>query len=513
MSEPVETNGWHTVTAISYKDVNRAIASAKGPSSFSQQDAGGSASITGTCGPWQLTTGGSGPLLMMALPILDGKIAIGPNTYLITPCTATVKITATYISSHDAKMDLVNDPSQAATVMSCVPAQKDFLADAVLQKLLNEWLTSNLGMFSAVFATVDFDAQYATDGLKWLKPSDKGYAVAEPMHGATLSNSVFGVLCLIDGDTQSDGLVWQISPQAIPPGADAAFIVSQETFLQHMLLAAVPSMFKGIGQDPPEKHFAIDNLGTRILNTGTVTLLPVKLSNGRVVTPSVQAKNFAIQLDESELEIAITDMEFEFSPGITVKLTYNGRCTISLDNDHHILQLKVTTQSGSGSVQVSKGLQIAQIVLGVASVVLSLVGGVGGAVGRSASAAVTTATEATLGTAEAVGEDAATSAQAAISCCRGLISGTPAEISEIAARCFTVARVGMIGAFATTLMPAITQILVAVESGDYKSMPKITDLTGEAVGKTVIWPTEVGEFKLASAGLNGAFQFGLAHVS
>jgi hypothetical protein len=515
MADTIDTNGWDTVAAITYTDVNRAIAAnGTGPASFKQVANDGSASVEGEFGPWRLTTGGSGSLLMMALPITGGNVVIGSTTYPVTPCVATVKLTATFIPQSGASLvNLVNDTTQPVSVESSLPAQPNFLADASIKALLEDWLNQNLADFNAVFSSVDLDADYTNEGVGWLKPSFKGYAVAEPTQHPTTDNSVFGVLCLIDDSPEPPGLVWQISPFAIPSGANGAFVISEEKFLSHMMLAAVPAMFDGIKDVPPSNNFVIDNSGTRIRNTTTLNLLPVTLDNGNVVSPTVTAANFAIQLDQGDIEIAITDMQFEYSAGITVHLNYSGHSTISLDTEHNILEMTATTQSGNGSVEISKGLEIAEIVLGVASIVLAVVGGLGGAVGRSASAAVETATTASLGAAEAVGEDAAEAAQATVSCCRGLISGTPVELSQLAARCLAVAKVAAVGAFCTTLMPAITQIMQAVADGDYQSMPKITDLTSNAVGKTVIWPKEVGTFSLASAQLNGAFQFGLTRAS
>ena len=49
----------------------------------------------------------------------------------------------------------------------------------------------------------------------------------------------------------------------------------------------------------------------------------------------------------------------------------------------------------------------------------------------------------------------------------------------------------------------------AIAKGEYDSMPKITELTQTAIGKTVIWPSQEGVYKLDSAQLNQALQFGL----
>jgi hypothetical protein len=515
MSTTVDTNGWHTVSAITYADVNKSIAdSGEGPSSFSQAASDGSASVTGNFGAWSLTTGGSGPSLMMALPITGGSVVVGSNTYPITACSATIRVQASYIPQQDANLvNLVNDTTQAVSVESCLPAQANFLADASLKELLGIWLNANLAQFKAVFSTVDLDAEYETEGVEWLQPSFKGYAVAERTQSPTLDTSVFAVLNLIDNTPEPAGLVWQVSPNVIPDGADASFVLTQEKFLSHMMWVAVPAMFKDVSTDNLSDYFVIDNSGTRIRNTKTVKLGEVKLDNGNKVNPEVTASNFTIQLDQTELEIAVTDMQFEYSSGMTVHLNYSGRATLGLDTDNMILTLSVTTQSGSGSVETSTAIQDAELVLGIASIVLAVVGAVGGAVATTADAAVTGARTASLGAATAAGEDAGQAATVTVSICKGLITGSDVEISQLAARLFTVAKVAAIGAFCTTLMPGITATMQYVANKDYASMPKITSLTNAAVGKTVIWPESVGSFTLASTQLNGACQFGLVHAT
>lgn len=520
MGNSVDTNGWHTVSAITYADVNAAIAaSGSKPTNFKVTADDDSASASGSFGAWSLALGGSGPDINMRIEIGGGSIT-GPfghggsqTTLQINACAYPVLVRAIYIPHTDAqtKLNLQLDDSAPVTVGSPLSGNPtpSFLANAALQELLQQWLTQNLADFNVVFASVDLEAQYEHDGLTWLRPAYRGYAVSEPATGASMENSVFGVLTLVDDmKTPPADLAYAISAFAIPDGARAAFLISTEKFLQHMMFAALPVMFQGLAAGSSEQHFQIGNSGTGITNTTDVQLKDVKLQNGNVVNPSIKAKNFSIEVDTTELVFGLSDMQFEYSPGITVHLNYVGRATLGYDKTHSLLDFSVVTQSGSGSVEVSEGLRIAEYVMGGISIVAAVVSGVGGVVAKSASAAVEGAS-ATISTAEQVGEDEAVAAQATISAMRGLITGTPAEVSQIAARALAIARMGLIAGFVSGLMPGIATILKAVADGDYQSMPKISDLTSAAIGKTVIWPAAVGNFKLDSAQLNGALQFGL----
>jgi Clostridium P-47 protein len=511
----VDTYGWHTVSAITYTDVNKAIlAAAAYPTSFDQSASDGSASASGTFGPWTIATGGSGPNISMALPITGGTVTVMGTPYTISTCTATIMVRADFLPQPDnpSLRNLQLQPDQAVSVESCLPQQSNFLADAALKQLLQDWLNANLQQFNHTFATVDLDVKYDQEGLKWLAPSWQSYAVAEPQN-PTLDNSVFAVLCLIDGAQPSSGLVQQVSPYAIPSGGDAGFLISSDKFLQHMMLAAMPVMFAGIEHDAATKHFEIDNDGTRITNKGALTLKPVQLDNKEIVHPAVSARNFALHLDTTELAIDVTDMQFPYAPGIDVHLNYSGRSTMGYDSKHGILALSVVEQTGSGNAELEGWLETAQLVIGVASIVLAVVGGLGGAVSRSATAAVRSASEATLGVAVAEGEDATVATEATVTAVGCLISGTPARVEQIGAMFFGVARIAGIATLGGSVLASLPTILQAIAAGRYDSLPHITDLTSTAVGKTVQWPNSVGTFTLASAQLNGALQFGLVHAS
>ncbi|TIN49194.1 MAG: hypothetical protein E5Y32_02390 [Mesorhizobium sp.] len=508
MAQTVDTNGWHTIAAIKYADVNKAIArDKKGPTKFDQGSPDGKEKANGNFGPWTLTTGGAGTTLIMELPIIEGTITIDGTAYPITACVAKVAVKATFLPQSGSSVEsLVNDKSQPVSVAACEPVQSDFAAAAALPRLLETWLNSNLSEFNAVFASVDLDADYNV-GMDWLKPSFRGYAVAEPAYSPTLENSVFAVMCLIDNTDEPAGLLWQISPYAIPPTAKGAFLVAPEKFLEHMILPVVPAMFTGIKDAPARDHFRIDNAGTRICNRTDVKLMSVKLDNHKEVSPAIAAQNFAIQLESGEIVLSIADMTFEYSPGITLHLNYTLRCGLTLSENH--LDFTVLEQTGSGSVEVSKGLDIAQIVLGATSIVLALVSGGTGAVSKVADAAIVSTTEATTVAVENAVMDENEAELAVVNGLKGIIKGTVPEVRELSSRLMAVVKVAVVGGFCCTLLPAFVQIMQAIANGDYNKIPRIGDLVNDHVGKTVKWPADAGGFVLNSAQLNGALQFGL----
>ena len=175
MANVVDTNGWDTVAAIPYRDVNAAIiANSASPPNFSQTASDGSASANGTFGQWSLTTGGAGPDLMMSLPITGGTVTVGTTSHPITACVATVLVHAAFLPQPDhphlkalrLSAAAVGDPANTAAVQSLVPAQPNFLANAALGQLLQDWLNANLQSFNHVFAVVDLDAEFTVEGLE-----------------------------------------------------------------------------------------------------------------------------------------------------------------------------------------------------------------------------------------------------------------------------------------------------------------------------------------------------------
>jgi hypothetical protein len=509
----LDTNGWHTVAAITYADVNTAIiAAGTTPKTFQVTAPDGSMSAQGDFGFWSLALGGSGNLISLQIALIGGTVSFGGTSLPIRPCAFPVTVVATYIPHTDNAdvSDLKVDAKGPVTVGTPIPsATGNELADAALSQLLTQWLTANLEEFNVVFASVDLDAEYEHESLSWLKPSYKGYAVEEPVQNASLENSVFAVLCLIDGATPSKQLSYQVSAFAIPDGARAAFLVSTDKFLQHMLIAAMPLLFEGIQSDPATQHFAIDNAGTTISNSGDLTMAAVMLDDGTFVSPSVNAGNFTVEVNVTQLVINVTDMAYDVMPGITVHFNYTGASTLGYDTTKQLMDLTVVNQTGTGEVTTSNAYDITQIVMGAVAVLGGILSYGGGAIAQDCEAAVESASEAAITQGEVVGQDAAQAEEAQVWAVNGLVNNSATKVTQIAARWQVAARLGMLGAVIGGDMTGIMIIAKALAQGDYQSMPKLTDLTDAAVGKTVIWPSGAGDFVLASAQLNNCLQLGL----
>lgn len=514
----IDTYGWHTVAAVTYAEINRAIAAAgSAPASFTATSADQSVSAANIgFGAWTLAQGGSGGDISMQIAVRGGTIA-GPfgaggaaATLPVSDTTFPIIVKAQYVSHTGASLlALVLDHSQAVGVGASLgnPPTSSTLANAALRDLLQQWLNANLNAFNMVFASVDLDADYVHAGLSWLKPSFRGYAVSEPPSGATMDNCVFAVLCLVDGELPPSNIAYAVSPYAIAAGNRAAFLLSAPKFLEHMMFGAMPVMFSNVAPGKSPDYFKLSGDGTQITNTQALTFNALKLENGNTVSPTVEALNFTIQADGTDLVMAVSDMSFAYTAGVTAHFNYSCRANINLD-DKQRLSVTVATQTGSGNIEVSQGLEIAEFVTGGLAVVAALVGGLGGIYGAPATA-IAEGTGVTLTRGVNIGQNIEMVEIGAQEAANFTITGVTAPVNRFSSFWLLASKVALAVGFVDGLMPLVTETIKAIAANNYDSMPEITVLTDAAVGQTVIWPTAIGGYKLVSAQLNGALQFSL----
>jgi hypothetical protein len=328
----VDTYGWHTVSAVTYTEVDRAIAAAAGafPASFSQTSSDSTVTAAANFSGWAVTTGGSGAKIAMSLTLSGGSITKSGTPQNVNSCTIAIEVEAGFIPQpgNPSAFALSLQAGQAVTIRTtgqqfAAVSGLPFLDASSYLSLLQQWLAANMDQFNHVFATVDLNPQFASipnADFRWLTPSWHSYAVAEPVN-ATLDNSVFAVLCLIDNTQPPTNLVQQVSNNAIPAGQKAAFLLAPGVFLKHIMFGAAPLMFSGLTVSDATAKFTIDSNGTRIISTSDLRLLPLSLQNGRTVNPTVSSGNFTLNVSGTELLLGISDMQFNWSPGIDIHLT------------------------------------------------------------------------------------------------------------------------------------------------------------------------------------------------
>lgn len=516
-----DTQGWDTVAAITYTEVNKAIAQLGSyPKKFSQEADDKSAAASGDFTGWKITTGGSGPKIQMELAIANGRFTPEGETARSFEGSVVIELESEFVPQPGkSALDLKLSKTAPVTAPSANLKGLSRLFAGAAKDLIAAWLTNNIGEFNHVFATVNLDRELVKDGIPWLAPSFQGYAVAEPMTGPTLDNSVLGVMCLIDNGKPGTGLAEQISPFAIPAGHKAGFLISHGKFLYHIMRPGLAMPFKGLDGKNLDDYFEVVGNGTLIQNKTQLTMRDYKLHD-MTVAPIVDVAKFQLQCGATELSLSIYDMWFDvplfgfIHDAMTAKLSYNGRYKMRLDDKGHSLALDIVQESSSAGVVSSQGWQITQYVLGGLSV-LACITGVGAVIGArvvgaaAAGATVAAGEAAVLGGVETGELTAAGLEEAFAGAAEAMSTGATQGVNQIGINLATAARISFAAAGVLGLAPAIGGIQKAVADGQIQQTPPLQNLIDQGLAKIVQFPATLGQLDLTTAGLNQSLQLGM----
>lgn len=233
----------------------------------------------------------------------------------------------------------VSDTEPAVAVITIGNNPASGIAAAVLPELVSVWFNSNIGEFNHVFASLDLSPAVAKSGkYAWMKPTATSYAVTDQ---GSLDTSIFGVLTMATNNPVVGS--HQVSPFAIPAGADAGFLISGPMFMKNMLLGGAQAVFNGA----PADAFVITNDGLTIQNAQDMIWGKFMMDNKK--QGSIAAANFAAELDAGTLSATLSNV-LENQIGIFV---YNGNYRVEVtdkgsqwlltqgkvDTDEYILSL------------------------------------------------------------------------------------------------------------------------------------------------------------------------------
>lgn len=529
-----DTYGWDTVFAISFTDVNAAIAQKKSsPREFNQEvvDDDTKVVINGSFGDWRVSTGGDGQNLWMQLPIPKLTLS-GTFSGVFTEALAEVEV----------KLGLVPQPGATpvkgaqqlklrggandnkAVIIRALDLGKDIgpVKSSMVQFALERWLNLNTDKFAHAFASVDLDRELADElkGMKWLMPTHTSYAVSDL---GSEESSVFGVLSMTE-NREPTRLNHQVSANAIPDHARAGFLISRERFLTKMVLPSMPALFRGSSVD----DFYVGDDGASVTNSARLTVQDLKLDDGKVVSPTLARGNLSVSVSESRLTLAFTDLHFEYSPGIDVYIQYDATNVIDIDKDKRItLKLRKTTHKGTVTTSLNK--QIIEITTAIAGVLIGAAIGVaipGGAAVVEEGAVVAGEAgsmiieETTLEISEEVSEEAIGFADKEINPLvtaseevTATVTNEGSNASKFAgwlARNSAKIKGGLIGSTIGGAVGGIAgkipAILEAVATGEVQDLPTLERFASTAVAP-ITWPGQ-SKFALTSAALAHSLQIG-----
>jgi hypothetical protein len=387
-----DTLGWDTVFAVPVPEVNAQFAASKAyPESFNYTLTGSvvTATIAGTFGAWQSTTGGSGGILRMSLPIATGtltpqggtaidmsggSLVIDVNLIYVPQPALQARITRGATAPNGTPYGLTLDTAgqaglQPVTVLSVdLPSTSapDVLATA--QAAFQAYLNANLSAFTYIFNTVNLNMVADKDSYQWLKPTYCSYAYHD---AATVDAAVFGVLCMVLGN-QPGTAANQLGPMAIPAGAQSGFSVSEPLFMEQMLLPGLPVSF-GQGTDP--SYFKLLPGDTTIVSTKNIPTAPVTYA-GTKYYPEIE--QFQLWIDADMICIH-SKVHCHISPGIDAYFEQTSYLSVQLvtkpDGTFTIGYTDAAPPNQNHWVDVASWITITEVIVAMlGAIVTTLVG-------------------------------------------------------------------------------------------------------------------------------------------
>jgi hypothetical protein len=466
------TLGWDTTFAIRLPDANKALAkSGKYPTDFEIMiDKEENYGVKGTFGGWQIAKGGSGGILFMSIPIVTGTMTLLKKTYNMDGAIVYISIKLKFIPAvpgpeplppnrnplleqvdlhSDDESRSAEDPAVVIQNMTFPNPQPPPLTQALMRGAMQEWFLKNLNRFSYVFSSVNLNVIAGKGEFQWLKPTYTSYAYFEPEDTkAPESDCVFGVLNMTT-NSSPERLSKQLAPHSIPKDQRAGLNISMGRFLNNLVM---PGLYKGF-DGATTSSFKVTSDNQMIVNTGELKMAPVR--SGLIdYIPYVQT--FELQVKGEEIQIH-TRTKIDISPGIVAwvdTISYQKIVLTNKPDGTQTLDFKEAKEPVRNQwIEKEPWVTITEIIVSIVGAVAALVGG-------------------------------------------SLITATVPRIIAV-----------IIILIIAGLAAATPELIALVAGGDAaKALPAITLLVANA-SSPVHWP-DATEFKLTSAGLNGAFQLG-----
>ncbi|NDR56713.1 TULIP family P47-like protein [Aliiruegeria sabulilitoris] len=262
----VSTENWDTVFAVTLDQVNADIVKAnKTPPNIDTAPYGQfQTRVKADFGHWRVTEGGDTQTLYLSIPMKNLVCkTVANNTPYTTTCDSCEAVFAIKLelmphqgpatkpdgtalpppksgtTRHALKPRIKStnpkDPVAVFKQMTWLAPQVGVDAEDPLSDAMENWCQNNLGLFDHVFAFIDINDRVATGDFAFCAPVHSTYAYVDRIQGPGL----LGILCMTSGDPMPTAAA--LSPEAVPAGSGAAFVIAPQRFLLDMV---APSLTK-----------------------------------------------------------------------------------------------------------------------------------------------------------------------------------------------------------------------------------------------------------------------------
>jgi len=326
------TNGWDTVFAIEFADVNRAIeASGNYATSFDHEQTGtsGTGRVYGSFSAWEMT-GGADQNIIMTLPI--------PQFFFDFTSETTIERTDAWLRIQVA-LDRIPRKLVGADGMGSLidfrTALKNSNGTDVVQVDGFGWPGSDDPSHP------DYDPELEADVkvllADWFRQSENlSYAVKEL---ADERVGAFGILCMTEDREAPEN---QTLNANILEEGKAGLLINKDRFLEKFIKPGLGMMFSNDGaSDWVDSHFALSESGTSITNTAAVHIDDFSLKESEQVRADLPVGGFNATLEDTYLEISYDDLSHPFFHVIDYWYTAHHdltvRATVELDDEGNFL--------------------------------------------------------------------------------------------------------------------------------------------------------------------------------
>lgn len=284
----MDTYGYDLVYACALDEINSQLVSSfsneKMSSSFTYfipaSESDPSINISGKFGAWQLVLGGQNRLIRFMIPIVSGSLGVGSKSYDLTDSQVEMEFQLGWLGSGTSvnaqgsgdntqlqfniklKGNKPGDSTDGAVTTVKVFPNKgmDFLAQGIMHDIMPDLFLAQRNLFNHIFASIVPIPQGMSD---WITPKKWNYFYSE-------ANGK-GQLCVLSMVTERDlPSIPAFDSSVFADGSTASLILSQELFMQHLLL---PGLQSSVNRS---LHLTSDSSGWKIVNNGGFPILGSK---------------------------------------------------------------------------------------------------------------------------------------------------------------------------------------------------------------------------------------------
>lgn len=486
-------------------------------------------SISGSWGNWTMSNESDGRYAILHCVIAEGECEFNGTKYVLNKDAVggqhswvDVEVNLDLIADDAEKW--VDNSNKTATLSSATQCFKLMVSDEkvitvisseIYNDVLNDegfipaiesafeaWFNDNKTSINMVFQVVLLGLASADGEYQWMQPSAYKYAAATSVDE---KNCAFGGLCLVDGNTDTSNLQQAVSLDALnlsqDAGGNAAYVISQEKFTEHVLMQCAVDLIKSSTED----DFTFNESGLSITNNKSVVWQDFVGDDDEIVSPVIEKGRFTLTMGSDRITVHISGAHYRKGAHhtVTMNVLQDFKFAVGVNEDGKPVFVVDNTKSGYGAASVDvtitadPGINIAQTVMGIIASIAGLLC-LGGAIAACAAQAGDTvefvaggseATASIMNTGDSIEFATLNTADELVTSVAEATDGT-----TTAMRSPTLYNIGRIGKRVLSFVSATTAatwggitIAEAIIEGNYLKIPSF-EYIADSIAASIVFP-------------------------